>query len=103
MTPEKGTKEIRAIVREEGELTKDERVTKERNSTFAGRVIFCSAIFILVALTLAHIFSPDPPDTGVTLTLASLAVLLAYGGGALVQGVRLDKILTAWRKNGEKP
>lgn len=96
----KGLATVRRDVADvEQQARAQERLLKERRSTHLGWGLFIVAAFVVVALTLAHIFAPEPPDTAVTLSIAGLAVLLAFGGGALVQGVRLDKILTAWRKD----
>lgn len=98
--------EMRAIAREEAEMAKKdedgraERMERERHSTQIGWALLGLAAFVLVATLAAYLFLPNKPTVPAVLGLAGFAVLLAFGGGALVQGVRLDKILTAWRKNG---
>lgn len=101
-------KAMRAIAREEATGGVEaarirERIERERASTRIGWALFLLAGFVLVATVLAYLLLPNPPTVPAVMGIAGFAVLLAFGGGALVQGVRLDKILTAWRKHGGEP
>jgi hypothetical protein len=104
MTPtgDETKREMRAIAREEAEkqqaddAARAERITKERHSTQIGWAMLGVAALIVCA-SIASDLQGRRPIT-FTIPVVTVAVLLAFGGGALVQGVRLDKILTAWKK-----
>lgn len=98
MSPEKSTEQIRAIARDEQTVSREERIAKEKRSTHLGWALFGVAGFVVVASVVGDLLAGERPEFSVA--VVTVVVLLAFGGGALVQGVRLDKILTAWRKNG---
>lgn len=100
MTPmgDETKQEMRAVVREEVEdaaAGAAERIARERHSTQIGWALFALAGFILAANVAADLLERQRPSFSPAVVM--LVILLAFGGGALVQGVRLDKILTAWK------
>ena len=108
MTPsDKPTGEIRAIAREEADaaadaardrLSAEQRVAREKASTRIGWGLFIVAGLIVLGSAAVDIFAHrQRPE--LSAGVVTVVVLLAFGGGALVQGVRLDRILTAWRKS----
>ena len=89
---------LREIKDPEEAIRVKERLLKEARSTRMGWALFGLGVFILVALTMSIVFGD--PSSAMVLGMASFAALLCFGGGALIQGVRLDRIITVWKKNG---
>ncbi len=96
---------MRSVAREEVDRDADaakaqERLERERASTRMGYLMLAVAVLILLANITADLLQRQRPEFSVA--VVTMVVLLAFGGGALIQGVRLDKILTAWRRgNGD--
>jgi fatty acid desaturase len=97
--------EMRAIAREEAaknqadDAARAERMVKEKHSTQIGWAIALTGAAVLFLTLVAYLFLPVKPTVPAVLGLAGFAVLLAFGGGALVQGTRLDRILQSWKKD----